>query len=331
MSPHRDARRPGRHGRPHVALVTDSTASLPPGVAEQWGVVVVPLDVVIGGERRREGVDLASADLAAALESGARVTTSQPAPAAFADVYARLAAAGAREIVSMHLSGDLSGTVRSAQVAALAAPIPVHVVDSRSVVMGLGFAVLSAAQAVRGLQPGEVVASTSGDPVDGSRARRLREMVGRRQRAEADVDAVEVAQRARQVGSQASAWFLVDSLEHLRRGGRLSATAAALGTVLGLRPILTLRDGRIDVAEKVRTRRAARDRLEAVAVAEVRRRGGARVAVHHLGQPDVAAEMAHQLEAWLGDLVGAVEVCEVSAVIGAHVGPGLLAVVVADS
>jgi len=296
-------------------------------------VVVVPLDVVIGGERRREGVDLASADLAAALESGARVTTSQPAPAAFADVYARLAAAGAREVVSMHLSGDLSGTVRSAQVAALAAPIPVHVVDSRSVVMGLGFAVLSAAQAVRGLQPGEVIASPSGEPapVEGSRARRLREMVGRRQRAEADVDAVEVAQRARQVGSQASAWFLVDSLDHLRRGGRLSATAAALGTVLGLRPILTLRDGRIDVAEKVRTRRAARDRLEAVAVAEVRRRGRARVAVHHLGQPDVAAEMAHQLEAWLGDLVGAVEVCEVSAVIGAHVGPGLLAVVVADS
>ncbi len=296
-------------------------------------MVVVPLDVVIGGERRREGVDLTSADLAAALESGARVTTSQPAPAAFADVYARLAAAGAGEVVSMHLSGDLSGTVRSAQVAALAAPIPVHVVDSRSVVMGLGFAVLSAAQAVRGLRPGEVIAPPSGGPapVAGSRPRRLREMVGRRQRAEADVDAVEVAQRARQIGSQASAWFLVDSLDHLRRGGRLSATAAALGTVLGLRPILTLRDGRIDVAEKVRTRRAARDRLEAVAVAEVRRRGGARVAVHHLGQPDVAAEMAHQLEAWLGDVVGAVEVCEVSAVIGAHVGPGLLAVVVADS
>ncbi|HEY5555013.1 MAG TPA: DegV family protein, partial [Cellulomonas sp.] len=126
---------------------------MPPGEAERWGVVVVPLEVVVGGDRHLEGRDLPPAELTAALTRGVRVTTSQPAPAAFAEAYARAAASGAREIVSVHLSGELSGTVRAAQLAALAAPVPVHVVDSRSVVMGLGFAVLSAARLARGGRP----------------------------------------------------------------------------------------------------------------------------------------------------------------------------------
>lgn len=324
--------------------MTDSTASLPAGEAERWGVVVVPLQVVVGGERHLEGRDLPPAELTAALTHGVRVTTSQPAPAAFAEAYARAAASGAREIVSVHLSGELSGTVRAAQLAALAAPVPVHVVDSRSVVMGLGFAVLSAARLARGGLPvdDDAVAQR---PADGGVAQRagspglIRSLVRRVRREdpaatappEPAVDGAAVAERARSVAASASAWFLVDSLDHLRRGGRLSATAAALGTVLGLRPILALRGGRIEVAEKVRTRRAARDRLEAIVVADVRRRGPSRVAVHHLGQPDVADGVARQLEGWLGELVPHVEVCEVSAVIGAHVGPGLLAIVVADA
>lgn len=307
--------------------------------------MVVPLEVVVGGAHHLEGRDLLPAELTAALTRGVRVTTSQPAPAAFAEAYARAAASGAREIVSVHLSGELSGTVRAAQLAALAAPVPVHVVDSRSVVMGLGFAVLSAARLARGGLPVE------DDAPDSSQRRRhgggerpdsrglIRGLLSRVRHedpaataaAEPAVDGAAVAERARSVAASACAWFLVDSLDHLRRGGRLSATAAALGTVLGLRPILALRGGRIEVAEKVRTRRAARDRLEAIVVADVRRRGPSRVAVHHLGQPDVADGVARQLEAWLGELVPHVEVCEVSAVIGAHVGPGLLAIVVADA
>ncbi|CAN5402778.1 DegV family protein [soil metagenome] len=315
--------------------MTDSTASLPAGEAERWGVVVVPLQVVVGGERHLEGRDLPPAELTAALTHGVRVTTSQPAPAAFAEAYARAAASGAREIVSVHLSGELSGTVRAAQLAALAAPVPVHVVDSRSVVMGLGFAVLSAARLARGGLPvNDVgVAQRAASPgLIRSLVRRVRrEDPAATAPPEPAVDGAAVAERARSVAASASAWFLVDSLDHLRRGGRLSATAAALGTVLGLRPILALRGGRIEVAEKVRTRRAARDRLESIVVADVRRRGPSRVAVHHLGQPDVADGVARQLEAWLGELVPHVEVCEVSAVIGAHVGPGLLAIVVADA
>lgn len=321
-----------------MAVVTDSTASLPARELERWGVVVVPLEVVLGGERLHEGRDLDPAALTAALGAGQRVTTSQPSPAAFADAYARAAAGGAREIVSVHLSGDLSGTVRGAQLAALAAPVPVHVVDSRSVAMGLGFAVLSAARLARG---GVAVGEQVDVPVTPA-ARSWHSALGRlRDRSSAAggpagdplplPHGAAVAERARQVSAGAHAWFLVDSLDHLRRGGRLSATAAALGTVLGLRPILAMRDGRIEVAEKVRTRRAARERLEALVVADLQRRGSARVAVHHLGQPEVGAEVAQALRSRLGDAVCTVEVCEVSAVLGAHAGPGVLALVVADA
>jgi fatty acid-binding protein DegV len=324
--------------------VTDSTASLSVEEAARWGIVIVPLEVIVGGERHREGRDLSAAELATALSHGVRVTTSQPAPAAFADAYAQAAASGAREIVSVHLSGELSGTVRAAQLAALAAPVPVHVVDSRSVVMGLGFAVLSAAQLARGGRalddpsPGIPLPPEPGD-ASGAARRLLRDVMTRVVHGgphgvaadEPRVAGAAVAERARAVASSANAWFLVDSLDHLRRGGRLNATAAAFGTVFGLRPILALRGGRIEVAEKVRTRRGARDRLEAIVVADVRRRGPSRVAVHHLGQPEVADAVARQIESRLGDSAPHVDVREVSAVIGAHVGPGLLAVVVADA
>jgi len=303
--------------------------------------VIVPLEVMIGSERHREGLDLAPAALADALAHGVRVTTSQPGPVAFADAYERAAATGAAEIVSIHLSAELSGTVQAAQRAARSAAVPVHVVDSRSVVMGLGFAAVSAARYARGDSAPDPACGGEDAQVmpDGGRGpgrSRVRALLTRLAAGGVSTpggllpDGAAVAERAQVVAASARAWFLVDSLDHLRRGGRLSATAAALGTVLGLRPILGLRGGRIEVVEKVRTRRAARDRLEAIVVADVRRRGRSRVAVHHLGQPELAAQLAQQLEAWLGDLTVPVEVCEVSAVIAAHVGPGLLAIVVAD-
>lgn len=341
------ARRPGgRRTEPvggagvPVAVVTDSTASLPESELARWGIVVVPLEVVIGGERRHEGRDLGPAELGAALGAGERVTTSQPAPAAFAEAYARAVAGGAREIVSVHLSGDLSGTVQAAQLAALGAPVPVHVVDSRSVVMGLGFAARTAARLARGdvpvvVEPEPDATGPAARPwhaaLDRLRERGVRHVPPATAVPVPPATGAEVAERARQVASSSAAWFLVDSLDHLRRGGRLSATAAALGTVLGLRPILTLRQGRIEVAEKVRTRKAARERLVALVVADVRRRGTARLAVHHLGQPFVADEVASQLRTALGDDAVEIVVVEVSAVIGAHVGPGVLAVVVADA
>ena len=144
-------------------------------------------------------------------------------------------------------------------------------------------------------------------------------------------DAATVAGRAEATAASTRVWFLVESIDHLRRGGRLSAPAAAIGTVLGLRPLLALRDGSVVVQEKVRTRRAARDRLEAVAVAEAASRTSVRVAVHHLGQPELGTSIASQISAWAGDRVAETVVCESSAVLAAHAGPGLLAVVVADA
>ncbi|WP_454051539.1 DegV family protein [Cellulomonas sp. Marseille-Q8402] len=282
-----------------VAVVTDSTSCLTPEDAAAWGIQVVPLDVAADGERYRDGVDLTPDGLAALLGTGRRVTTSQPPPAALAAAYEAAAARGAAEVVSVHLSGELSGTVRAAGLAAQLAPLPVHVVDSRSAGMGLGFAALAAAELAQG--------DVWGGPADGT----------------------EVAAVAEQVGRSTAAWFVVDSLDHLRRGGRLSGAAAAFGTVLGLRPVLALRDGRIEVAERVRARRAARDRLHQLAVDEVTRRGPAvRVAVQHLGRADVAEELAERLRAGLA--LDEVLVREIGAVLGGHLGVGALAVTVTD-
>lgn len=275
-----------------VAVVTDSTACVPPEVVDVTGLAVVPLQVIIDGVAHREGVDLSPGRLVDALRSRATVTTSQPAPEEFARVYERMAARGAREVVSVHLSGDLSGTVASARLAAETSSVPVHVVDSRTVAMGLGFAALGAAH----------VAAEG-----------------------ADADAV--ARAAADRAHTSSVRFAVDSLEHLRRGGRLGPVAATLGTVLGLRPVLGVRDGRLEVVEKVRTSVRARSRLVELTLADVRSRGRCEVAVHHLGRPEVAEELAESLRAE----VGSVRVAEVSAVLGAHVGPGVTAVVVADA
>lgn len=284
---------------PRVAVVTDSTACLTAEEAAAWGIVVVPLDVAADDHRYRDGVDLDPEGLATLLRAGRRVTTSQPPPAALAAAYEAAAARGAAEVVSVHLSGELSGTVRAAGLAAQLAPLPVHVVDSRSAGSGLGFAALAAAEVAAGGVWG------------------------------AEPDGTDVAAAAAEVGRSTAAWFVVDSLDHLRRGGRLSGAAAAFGTVLGLRPVLALADGRIEVAERVRTRRAARDRLHDLAVTEIRRRGpGVRIAVQHLARPEVAAALAERIRTSSG--TGEVVVREVGAVLGGHLGVGALAVVVTD-
>ncbi|MCL3860577.1 DegV family protein [Actinotalea sp. K2] len=287
----------------HVAVVTDSTASLPPGLIGHPCLTVVPLYVVVDGVTYREGVDLAPDQLLEALRSGARVSTSQPGPEVFARAYARAAARGAREIVSVHLSGDLSGTVDSAGLAAQTTGVPVKVVDSRTVGMGLGFAVLAA-----------VLAATEGSDT-GSAAH-----------------GAAVARAARSHATSSTVHFAVDTLEHLRRGGRLGAVSAAVGTVLGLRPVLAVVGGRIDVVEKVRTSERARTRVVELAAQDVAvRRSHCDVAVHHVGDPDLGRLVADRLVAVCGNRLGRVEVAEISAVVAAHVGPGLVAVVVTDT
>ncbi len=304
-----------------MVVVTDSTACLPPDLVRAHHVRVVPLDVVVDGVRSLDG-ELAPTDLLAALRRGARMSTSQPPPAAFAAAYARAVDDGATAIVSVHLSGALSGTVAAARAAAADCPVPVEVVDSGSAAMGLGFAALAAARFAEAV------------PVPARRGRWHRLRLRRRRSAPGAAPAptaADVAAVAGRTAQDASVWFLVDSLDHLRRGGRLSAASAVLGTLLALHPLLTLTAGRLTVATKVRTRRAARQRLEQLAVDAVLARGAARVAVHHLDQEAAARELAESIVDRTQGRVVEVVVAPAGAVLAAHVGPGLLAVVVSGA
>ena len=275
-----------------VAVVTDSTAYLPAELAERHHVRVVPLQVVVGGTPHDEGADVSPAQVADALRTWVPVTTSRPTPSVFLEQYEAAAAAGATAVVSVHLSGDMSGTVDSARLAAPESPVPVTVVDSRSMGMGMGYPVVTGAE----------VAAAGGS-------------------AEEVVAAIE--KRAAAV----TALFYVDTLEYLRRGGRVGKAAALLGSALSIKPLLRLVDGHIEPLERIRTSAKALARLEELAL------GAAGdqvvdVTVHHLA----AAERAEHLVGRLRERLPAVRdsrCIEVGAVVGAHVGPGMLAVVVA--
>ncbi len=277
-----------------VAVVTDSTAYMPAEMIEEYGLTVVPLQVVIGGRSLAEGVEVTSEEVADALRAWRPVTTSRPAPQSFADTYRRL---GVPEIVSVHLSADLSGTVDAARVAARQVAddgVHVVVVDSRSLGMGLGLTAAAAARAVR----------------EGAGAE-------------------EAARAARRFALDVSIWLYVDTLEYLRRGGRVGAAAAMVGSALSVKPLLHLADGRLEPLERVRTAGRALARLEQLAV----RGAGSRpvdMAVQHLAAGDRAQEIAQRLRRRVPHL-RSMYVGEVGAVVGAHVGPGMLGVVVAPA
>ncbi|MDR6118972.1 DegV family protein with EDD domain [Aeromicrobium sp. SORGH_AS981] len=275
-----------------IAVVTDSTASLDPADAEREGITVVPLKLVIGAATFTEGVDATPDDVAQALKDFVPVSTSRPTPEEFAAVYARLAQEGHDAIVSVHLSTEISGTFESAQVAAREAPVPVMCVDTRQVGIATGFAAGRAA----------AVARSGGD----------------------EAAAVGAALAA---GESSSVLMYVDTLEYLRRGGRVGAATALIGSALAVKPLLTLRDGVVVPLERVRTSAKAVARLEAlVAEAAEAATEGYDIGVQHLANPDLADQVAERLAGALGR--DRVPVNEVGAVIGAHVGPGMLAVTV---
>ncbi len=240
-----------------------------------------------------EGEEISPAQVARAL-SGRRfaVSTSRPAPAQFAQAYRRLLDGGAEGVVSVHLSSRLSGTYEAAELAAAEFGPDVQVVDSMTTGMGLGFAALAAAAAAR----------------DGAAPDEVRDT------------AIEHASRV-------STLFYVDTLEYLRRGGRIGAAEALLGTALSVKPILHVKDGSIVVRDKVRTAGRAMARLVDLAV-EASGDGDADIAVHHMGAPERATALADALTLRLGDRLRDCYITEVGAVVAAHVGPGVAGVVV---
>lgn len=283
-----------REASGRVAVVTDSTAYLPPGLAAERGIAVVPLGAVVDGLPGEDGEAGSARDVAEALRRWAPVTTSRPSPEQFAAVYATCAASGAPAIVSVHLSGTMSGTVESARLAAADAPIPVEVVDSRLIGMALGFAAVAASEA-----------------------------------AASGAAAEQVAARAADRASRTHSLFCVDDLEHLRRGGRIGAAQTLVGSALAVKPVLGIRDGRVEPLEKVRTYARAVARMEDLA-AEHAGTDTVDVAVQHLDNAERAEELATRLRTRLPS-VRDLYVSEVGTVIAAHVGPGMLGVAVAPA
>ena len=277
-----------------VAVITDSTAYLPADLVEGYGIHVVPLYVVLAGRSGREGLDIGPDAVAKVLAArGQTVSTSRPTPGDFVAAYRRALDQGAEKLVSVHLSSELSGTWDAARLAA--SQVGEHivtVVDSRSAAMGNGFAVLAAARS-----------------------------------AAAGADAATVARTARDMAAATRTFFVVDTLEHLRRGGRIGAAASVLGSALAIKPVLHVLDGRVVPLEKVRTTARAIHRLVQRAV-EAAGEGPVSVAVHHLAAPEKADRLAAELRERLPSL-RELHVSELGAAIGAHVGPGAFGVVVA--
>ena len=151
----------------HVAVVTDSTSYLPTQWAVDAQIIKVPVGVIVSGQAFREGVDISTAEVARALRDWMPVSTSRPSPVDFMNAYQHAAASGVEHIVSAHLSAELSGTYQTALLAAKESPVPVTVIDSRTLAMGLGFACMTGAElAEAGAEAEEVAAAIT------SRARR---------------------------------------------------------------------------------------------------------------------------------------------------------------
>ncbi len=275
-----------------VTLVSDST-SVDESLASRLHVVVVPLQVMLGTTPYDEGdVNVSPQRVAEALKAHQQVSTSRPAPERFARAYRQAAEAGAEAVLSIHLSSEVSGTFESALLAAREVDIEVVVVDSRLLGTATGFAVASAAVAL-----------------------------------DAGASVAQAAEVARMRAETTTGLFYVDTLEYLRRGGRVGVAAALVGSALAVKPLLEIRDGRIVQLDKVRTTGRALARLEELAVEAAGDRP-VDLAVSHLATPDRAAALAERLRSRVPK-VAEMLVTEVGAVIGAHVGPGMLAVVVA--
>ncbi|MFM7597272.1 MAG: DegV family protein [Actinomycetota bacterium] len=274
-----------------LAVVTDSTAYLPADLLEGSGIEVVPVQVVIGGRPYDETADEASpARVADALRAWQPVTTSRPSPERFRHAFHDAAQNGAEAIVCATLSSRMSATHESAELAAKEVDVPVHLVDSRTVGMGLGFAVLAGARRAS----------------EGASAEDVAILIDRRARASTSL-------------------FYVDTLEYLRRGGRIGAARAAFGQALQVKPILQILDGEVMPLERVRTTSKAMARLTELSLAATLGRS-VEIAIQHLDAADRAHELADTLRGYLTST--RVIECPLGAVVGAHTGPGIVAVVV---
>ncbi|MCW1959980.1 MAG: DegV family protein [Mycobacterium sp.] len=272
-----------------VVVVTDSSARLSADLIARWGIRVVPLHVLREGADLRDGVDPMPAD----LYQSPQVSTAGASPGELAAVYrSALEDSAGDGVVAVHISTQLSSTVGAAEHAAHEFDGAVRVVDSQSAGMGTGFVALAAARA-----------------------------------AHLGGDLECVAAEAQAAASRVHAYIVVQRLENLRRSGRIGTAASWLGTALAVKPLLTIADGKLVLAQRVRTTsKAIAAMVEQVLEVVGERR--AALAVHHVDNPDGAADLAATLSAALPGC-GAPIVTDLGPVLGVHLGPGALGVVVA--
>lgn len=268
-----------------VSVVTDSTCDIPVEIVRDLGITVVPLNVHFGTTTYRDGVDITAEEFYQKLVSFSGMpTTSQPSVGAFQDVYRELAAGGS-EIISIHISQKLSGTYASALAAAQSLPdLRIEVVDSKFASIALGLMVIAAAEASR---QGKGLAELT---------RLIHEAIPR-----------------------THLYVVMDTLEYLRRGGRIGKASALIGTLLSIKPVLAVKDGEIHPVEKVRTKAHALRRL----IELTRQHGGiAKLAMAHSAALDEAEQVARELSTLVPrrDIIMA----NVGAVVGTHVGPGVV-------
>lgn len=273
-----------------VRIVTDSTAGLPVEIAQQYGIAVAPQVIIFGEEQFLEQEELSADDFMARLQSSRILPkTAAPSPGAFEAIYRPWVDAG-DAILSIHPSTEISGTVRGAAAAAASFPrADIRILDTRTIAGPLGqLALLAAGMATEG------------------------------QSADA------IWERVKALAPRARIYFLVDSLEYLQRGGRIGGAAALLGGVLRVKPILGLRNGRVEVIDRQRTHSRALARLKEMVIAEAASGEAAFLSVMDAGRPVLAQTLADELQTAL-DAPDVFSTDLVPAIV-THTGPGALGV-----
>ena len=265
-----------------IRIVTDSTCDLPEEIAAQHGITIVPLYINFGGESYLDRIDLSREAFYARLpDCDPPPTTAMPGPQMFLEAYERLADEGATEILSVHISRSLSAVIDTAHLAAREASTPVTVFDSGTLSLGTGFLVWAAAEA-----------AAQGYPMD------------------------EIVALMKEQSQRTHVFAALDTLEFLRRSGRLNRVMAALGSWLQMKPLLKMHDGN-PTAEKIRTAEAATQRL--IALLE-ERQPLERVALVHTHALEKAQDLRQKAQYLLPE--GETLSVDITPVFGTHLGPG---------
>lgn len=273
-----------------VKIITDTTSALPAEVARRYDIPVLPQVIIFGQDAYLEGVEMDRETFMARLKAAAELPkTSAPPPELFVEQFRRVVPTG-EPILCIHPSAEVSGTVRSATVAAADFPdADIRVIDTRIIASPMATLVTLAADW-----------------------------------AEAGADADTIEARLRDMAPRCRIYFLVATLEYLAKGGRIGGASALLGGVLQIKPILTFRDGRVEPLDKERTQKRALARLKSLVLEQYPRNGAGHLSVMHAGVPEQGQALADDLAAQLG--LSDVPVLDVPPAIVTHAGPGVLGV-----